>query len=315
MRNFLVIAMIIVSCSAYGQQQSLYTQFMFNKMVINPAFAGNGEYITASAVYREQWFGIDGAPTLQQISLSIPLIDKNIGLGFNINQNTIGLSKKLTLDGMYAYKFDASHGLVSIGLQTSLRRYSLDFSDPRVITLDPISIDPSIDATPQNKIFANAGLGVYLHHDDYYLGVSVPRLISTDLDFEKTLNTSREKAHLYVMGGYHFWIREDIEIMPQLLWRWTSGVPSSIDINVNATFQSRYIGGLSFRSSGGNGGFGESLDIIGGIYLSPPLMLGIAYDIGLSSLRNYHSGSLEVLMTYTIGKKEKPSNFLNPRFY
>ena len=131
MRAFLVIFCLTCVNILYCQQQQMYTQFMYNKMSLNPAFAGNESYTSLSLLYRDQWNGFLGAPKAQLASINFPRIGKRIGLGLNFERQSIGITEKITYEAIYAYKFFLGEGTLSMGMNVSGRNYIQDYTDSR----------------------------------------------------------------------------------------------------------------------------------------------------------------------------------------
>lgn len=316
MRWFIFIGLFLfASHFLFGQQESLYTQFMFNKQGINPAYVGNGESIHFTGIYRSQWLGLEGAPEIQYASASIPYTSKNIGIGLNLQNTTVGITSSMSAETLYAYKIKMKDGVLSGGIQLTLHNLKKDFSDPRLVTIDGIGVDPAIEVGSQNKTVFNTGVGMYYNTDRYYVGLSVPRLIKSSIDNDDYLEDNRTNRHFYLMGGYEHAFTEDISMMSQILWRYVSNAPLDVDINVYGTWMKKYNLGLSYRLGGDRSSIGESIDLILGMSVNENIYLGLAYDITLSKLRSHQSGSLEILGHYRLGKLSKPEDFINPRFF
>ena len=316
MRNVLIIVIFgIISLNVSGQQQQMYTQFMYNKLSINPAFAGNETYLSASLLYRDQWNGFPGAPTAQVFNVNLPRIGKKIGLGVNMEHQSIGITRKFTYELMYAYKFLIADGTLSMGMNVSGRNYTQDYTDSRLFAIQDIKTDPSIPQTVQSKNLLNAGFGIYYNTNTFYLGASVPRMIKADIDFDKNNLFSTEVRHLFLMTGGTFIVNNDVRLTPQLLFRLAENAPFGIDLNGAVTLKNAYSLGMTYRTGGTHGDLGESLDLIFGFQMSEQLMLGAAYDIGLSKLRTASNGSLEVMLIYNFIPRKIKSVIINPRYF
>ncbi len=299
----------------FAQQEQLYTQFMFNKLVLNPAYAGNEEVACASVLYRDQWTGFEGAPTTQLFSINAPLAGQKVGLGFNLARNTIGITEKLTLDAIYAYRLKIGKGTFSMGVQASLRRFDQDFTDPRLIAIQGLEQDQAVQLEVLSKNVVNFGFGAYYSTNLYYVGASIPRLSKADIDFDQDDIFSSEVRHFYIMGGAAFAVNADWTLKPQVLLKVVENAPFDADLNILATYKEKYHGGLTYRTGGNNGGIGESLDLIFGFQLNPQLMLGFAYDYTLSDLRTHNSGSIELMLHYCFNKRNNQEEIINPRYF
>lgn len=311
----ILIMLMFGAYVAQGQQQPLYTQFMFNKLALNPAFAGNNEFICLTAIHRNQWIGLEGSPSSQVISVNAPLKDQRLGIGLNLSRYSVGVTDVINIDGMYAYKIPMGPGVFSMGLQLSFRTFAIDFTDDRISTIDNIDIDPAVQQTKQSKQVYNVGTGFYYNTHNYYVGLSVPRLMNVDIDFDDQLSNSEEVQHIYLMGGGSVQIADNMKLTPQALFRWVGNAPIDFDLNMSLTVDEKYTGGLTYRAGGDSESVGESIDFLFSVQALPALTLGLAYDVSLSELRKYQSGSIELMAHYCIGQSDDASKFVNPRFY
>jgi len=131
---FISVLLLLSMASVYGQVQPLSTQFMYNKLALNPAYAGAEAHTELIAIVRSQWIGFPGAPKTQQLSANIPLFDQRVGLGLTANSHSLGVTTFQTIEGSYSYRIKTSEtGTLSLGLQTSYRRYTIDFNDPQIV--------------------------------------------------------------------------------------------------------------------------------------------------------------------------------------
>jgi type IX secretion system PorP/SprF family membrane protein len=308
---------ILIGLNLYGQQEMMSTQFMFNKMSINPAFAGHEKYTGLTMMIRDQWNGIPGAPKTQMLSVNLPRKNQGkIGLGFNLKSRQIGVFKDNTISGIYSYKFlFGDNGLLSMGLELSGRTRLSDFTNPDLIVTQGIALDPSIPKTKLNNNSLNVGYGLYFTTNKFYLGASVPRLIENDLDFDQNNFVSEEVRHLFVMSGTSFKVKKDLIITTQGLMKFAKSVPFDFDFNVSAIVEDKYTGGITYRAGGASGDIGESLDVIFAFQISDKFMVGFSNDFTLSQLRKYDNGSIELVVNYALGKKKNKVVVVNPRYF
>ncbi len=314
-RKILIISSLLWPFLLAAQQEQLYTQFMFNKLAVNPAYAGNDPVTSVNLLYRDQWNGFAGAPKTQVLSLSAPLADNKIGLGFNLINHTIGVSQKLSLEAMYAYRFKVGEGMLSMGVSASSRRFTLDFTDSRLMAIQGLENDPSIVQERISKNLFNFGFGIYYNTDLYYLGASIPRLGQVNLDFDENDILSQEVRHLNLMGGAAFAWSERFTFKPQLMVRITENAPLDFELNFSGTVDERYTVGVSYRAGGNQGGIGESLNAIFALQLNEQLLLGFAYDFTLSDIRTYQNGSVEMMLHYRFGRTIIQEEIINPRYF
>lgn len=283
-----------------AQQEQQYTQFMFNKQAFNPAYVGSHTSSELTAIYRQQWLGLDGAPGTQVLSYNLPLANQTVGLGANLVRNNIGISTSTALDLAYCYRFEVRRGHLGIGVQASLKHFRQNWADNRLHGTQDLTTDDAIPAEPRRKMVPNFGLGLYYNEEKFYCGFSLPRLVSSSIDFAEDGSTlSREVKHFYLMGGINIGIREAFVLKPQVLVKYALNAPIDADLNCSALFSQRFLAGLTYRTGAGETSTaGESLDFLAGVQATSKIYFGLSYDIGLTKLRKYHNGSIEAVVRY-----------------
>jgi len=300
----LLFVLLLVWHRAAAQQEGMYTQFMFNKMAYNPGYAGSYESEALTAIYRNQWMGLDGAPNTQILSYNQSVLRNRVGIGGNLVRHSIGISRTITLDVAYAYRIAFKRGYLGIGLQASMRHFYQNWADPRLITSQPISTDPSVPADPQSKLLPNFGFGAYYignkyNKEKWYFGIAAPRIVSNNIDFAETGEPfSREVQHLNAMGGINFDLNEDAQLTPQVLLKYAFGAPFDADINLSLLLNQKIYGGLTYRTGGDTNGAGESVDVLLGLQATEKLFFCLSYDIGMTRLRKFNNGSVEATIRW-----------------
>ena len=299
-----------------SQQEQLYTMFMYNKLGLNPGYAGYQEHPCFTGIYRNQWMGFEGAPETKLISFNAPLNNQRLGLGFMVSQHNIGISQRLTVDGMYSYRIPMGNGTLSLGVQASGRSHEVDYTNPLIRTVQNINIDPGVDLVKDSKFVVNFGAGAYYATDFFYLGISAPRLMNADIDFDgNELFVAREVRHFYAMSGFVIPLSYKLDFIPQVLVKYAEASPIDADINLMLSWRQKYSLGVSYRTGGATDDIAESIDFMASAKILRGLTLGLAYDVTLTDIANYSNGSLEVMMRYCIGEAGQPSEFVNPRYF
>lgn len=307
---------LFIQMMAQAQQQSLHTMFMFNKLLVNPAYAGYHEHPCATLHIREQWMGFTGAPKTQSLSIHAPLSSQRIGIGLNLQRRSIGVSSATTIDGIYDYRLPMGKGTLSLGVQASGRFLKVDYSNPDVKTVQDINLDPGVLNETDQKFLANVGAGIYYYTPSFYAGLSAPRLMSSDIDFElNNLFIAREQPHYYLMTGLALRIDHRMSFVPQIMIRYTESAPVDVDLNLGIRWWEDYSMGVTFRKGGVDDRLLESIDLIASARVLRGLRIGAAYDITMSELRQFSNGSLEVMMMYCFGEPAKPATFINPLYF
>ncbi|MCH8331606.1 MAG: type IX secretion system membrane protein PorP/SprF [Bacteroidetes bacterium] len=293
MKKILTIA-IILTCivqQGFGQQDPVYSQYMFNGLILNPAYAGSREALFVAALYRDQWTGLDGAPTTKTISVHSALKNPKIGLGISLYKDNISIFNKYGLFASYAYRLDMEHGKLSLGLQAGFSSISSDWAEINAVNEG----DSRFATNSPTLTLPNAGLGFYYSTDDWYVGGSVPRLINNKLDFDNntvsTTKGSNEYRHYMLTGGYLYDINHEIKIKPSTLISFVQGAPMQIDINANIIFRDILWFGASYRSSG-------AVVMIFEYQLNRQFGIGYSYDLLLTKLGKQAGGSHEFMLRY-----------------
>ena len=308
-----LVFLFIMSATALAQQEAHYTQFMHNKLAINPAYAGARNLPSLMALYRSQWAGYKGAPRSFLFSFNAPLAGDRVGFGLTVSNHKIGILESWYANMAYSYRVQIDKETnVRIALQGSLRQLSYDFNSP---DLSPQQRnDPSIVDNSEGSLYrGDFGLGAYLTHKTFYFGVSVPYFLKNNIGFNDSGITAQEVPHVYVMTGVTLPLNENLKLEPSLLGKYVKGAPFDMDLNLSLIFDDRVSTGLSYRLGGDDESFAESIDLLLFYKITQELGLGMAYDFTLSEIKNYTSGSFEVLLRYDITKRA--GDIANPRFF
>lgn len=300
MKNlYLSIVFLALAFGATAQQEQMYTQFMFNKLAYNPAYAGSFVSPTLTAIYRNQWMGLDGAPKALALSYTQPLLNNRVGIGGNIARQSIGINTNLTIDIAYAYRIQLKRGTLAVGLQASMRNIRQNWGDSRIVAID--QNDPGIPTDPKSKFVPNFGTGVYYnaYTERWYAGIALPRIVSNSIDFSEFGDVlSREVQHINAMGGIKLDATDELEVTPQVLLRYAIGAPFDAELNVSALLRKKFYGGLTYRVGGDTNFAGESIDAALGFQAIDKLFFCFSYDIGLTRLRRHNNGSIEATIRW-----------------
>ncbi len=323
MKNiFTTLIFALVACTALQAQQiEHYTQFMYNKLRFNPAYAGSNNVLNATAIYRNQWMGFNGAPKTQIVSFDLPVADYRVGLGGTGILHTSGFRDMLTLEASYNYKIPTEKigGSLSIGLSTSARYERINFN--RASSVQPRAQDQAlVDGGLRSKIVPNFGFGVYYHTENLFLGFSIPRILEVSIDYTDDGGIiGREVRHFFMMGGFAVEVADGIKIQPQALLKYTPDAPFDADGNISVTYMDQFTLGVGYRMGGRlDNSYGESVQALASVFLTEQLLLGAAYDYPLTEVVDYSSGSVEVALRYFFGDRSGDSGnqkIVNPRFF
>lgn len=289
-----------VVCSA--QQDSQYTQYMYNTISVNPAYAGSRGALSVFGLYRTQWIGLDGAPVTSTISVNTPLNNSNLGLGVSLVNDKIGPTNENTLSADLSYTIPTSDTFkLSFGIKGTANLFNLD--------LNKLSYEDQDDPQFQDlnsKITPNIGAGVYWHSDRAYLGVSVPNFIETNRYNDDDTAIFKDKINYYFMAGYVFDLNYYVKFKPAVLTKMVQGAPLQVDVSGNFMFNDKFTVGLAYRWS-------ASLSAMAGFQVSDGLYIGYGYDHETTQLRRYNSGSHEIFLRFEFFNNY--NKMISPRFF
>jgi len=328
MKNILIVfSILLMSVQADAQQDPMLTQYMFNTLSYNPAYAGSREHMSINVLYRDQWLGFNenkGKPVTQIISLHTPVRGDRVGFGLTASRDVIGVTTQLGFQAQYAYRIPIGKGNLAFGLQGGVHNWKADFSPDKIMTQVPMNNDPAFMNQTLNYWLPNFGAGVYFSTPSLYFGFSVPHILDSDLRRENIDPDSenlfaRQYRHYYAMGGIVIKMSESVHFKPSFLIKnvglfgefreneneSTGGVsaPTEFDIDASLLFSETLWLGVSFRSA--FEGFNDvssydSVDFWMSIQMKNGLRLGLAYDYPLTEIRNVSSGSVEAMIGFEL---------------
>jgi type IX secretion system PorP/SprF family membrane protein len=287
---------------SYGQQDAQFTQYMYNTININPAYAGSRGAMSIFALHRTQWVGLDGAPTTNTASINTPINNSNLGLGVTFINDKIGPTNENTISADLSYTIPTSENFkLSFGMKATANLFNLNVD----------KLNPESQGDPQfqnlNNVFTpNIGAGIYYHSDKAYLGLSVPNFIQTNRYDDNEVAIFKEKINYYLIGGYVFDLSSDIKFKPAFLTKLVEGAPLQVDVSANFMFKEKVVVGLAYRWS-------AAMSAMVGFQVTDGMYIGYGYDLETTNLENYNSGSHEIFLRYEIFKNN--NKITTPRFF
>lgn len=284
----------------FAQQLPLFTQYVFNKYVFNPAVTGTEDHFTAIANYRYQWQGVTDAPRTYILSVHGPHKFKNYGIGGALYTDVTGPTSKTGAYLSYAYHLKVNDNQkVSLGLSGGLMQYRVDGT--KITLADPG--DLVLSNSLLTKFVPDFGFGAYWYGDKFYVGVSVPQFIQSRVDFsdDGTQSLSKLTSHFYVNAGYKFVINEDISVEPSFMMRYSYPVVPQVDMAVRGIYQEMFYLGTLFRTQ-------DALAIMAGYQTADEkFTFGYSYDITRSDLDLFSNGSHELMVKARFGNIKSKS--------
>jgi len=300
--KILIFALMLTSYAGFAQQDAQYTQYMYNTININPAYAGSRGVMSVFGLHRTQWVGLDGAPTTNTFSLNTPISNSNLGVGFSLVNDRIGPTSDNTISADISYTIPMNEVYkLSFGVKASGNIFNLDTDK-----LDPSNpIDPNLQNF-NNEFSPNFGAGVYLHSDKLYLGLSVPNFLQDSKYNDNEVAVFQERMNFYFIGGYVFDVSPSIKFKPAVLTKMVAGSPLQVDASANFLFFDKFMLGGAYR-------WDAAVSALAGFQVTDGLFIGYSYDMETTQLRRYNSGSHEVFLRFELFNKV--SKMVSPRFF
>ena len=286
-----------------AQQEAQYSQYMFNGLFINPAYAGSRDQASMNLIGRSQWTGFPGAPQSAAFSLHSPSANLRNGFGVIVSADAIGPISNTGLSAQYAYriKLGKAHTL-AFGLQGGMDYYRTNFAGLRLED----ATDYSFAQQDIQRFLPNAGVGVYLNGKHGYIGAAMPRLIKNQLSPTNADTVAHQTRHAFGTAGLLLNLSEDVKFRPSTMLKYSQGGGASVDLNVSFLFKEKLWLGASWRSD-------DAFVFMAEIWPTQQLRIGYAYDLTTSALRNYSTGSHELSLGFDFAFKK--GKVVSPRYF
>jgi type IX secretion system PorP/SprF family membrane protein len=302
----LVFLALLVTTQTKGQQYPVFSQYYFNELVINPAYAGAHVQLSLNATYRNQWVNFPGAPQTVSFTGHTSLFNAKVGVGLLVNNDKIGSYDNQNIYGYYSYKIRFVRGSLAMGLQAGFNLLQADYS--KLDLVDPS--DPSF--APLNTFKPNFGAGLYYSEKNWFIGFSVPFILNNGMarNVEAAFDGIREARYYFLRGGSIFPInaQETVKFNPSILVRSQEGQPLSMDVNAGFIFYDAMSVGASLRS-------GDAFITFVDFKLSEKFHFAYSYDWTSSSLNRFSNGSHEFMLNYRAKVSKGHRSIPCPTYY
>ena len=297
----IVLLVSFITNEVQAQNEPMYSQYMFNMMAANPAYAGSRGAIGLNYFGRAQWSGIAGAPTTNSISIDGSTLDGRFGMGLQMYHDHIGVYNNNVANFMFSTRVKVSdEGVLSGGLQVGIKNSRIDLTSVKdVYDLNDYKFQQNV-----NNWDPVLGAGIFYNTDKFYLGVSVPNILSSANIYSTAGKTN--DYHMFVATGYVFDIDEDIKLKPSTMIKMSSGAPVEADFNANVWYRNMFGIGASLRTGDAYVGMAE-------VQITRQVRIGYAYDYTISDLRTIAGSTNEVMFRYEFGKDSK--NVKSTRYF
>jgi len=288
----LLLAMLALPLLIRAQSRPIYSQYIFNQLVINPAYAGNQKQFMASALFRDQWVNIEGAPSVQTFAAHTALPKRPVGVGMLVTHDQIGIHSDVGAYFSYSYQIQMKNGAqLAMGLQGGVNFITSDFNK---LDLRDVG-DPSLSGVTQSWN-PNFGVGLFYSTPTMYIGVSVPYLLNNEIyDGTDVINQATQARNYYIaagkilpLGQSPYWV-----IRPSVLVRVEEGSALGVDVNGTLIYRGAVFLGASYRS-------GDAVVGLFELQVNDNFRFGYAYDFVTSNLGPYTNGSHEIMVNYRV---------------
>jgi len=287
-KRLIYVILAFMAGNAAAQQLPFHSQYMFNPYLHNPAFAGSKDYTVLTASFRNQWTGFADAPKTGALSGHFAPKD-DMGLGMALYSDKTGPIARMGGMVSYAYHVPFDNSKMSFGLSAMVFQYQLDKT---LLTTDEPG-DVAVQGEMVSRIVPEATFGMVYSGENYFVGIAVPQLIQMNVDFGQDNYLNELRRHYYVSGAVMINMADDIEVEPSVMLKATSAAPLQLDINARVIYKEMVWVGFSYRT-------GDAAVAMVGLNTGD-LSFGYAYDITLTNIRNYSSGSHEIFVGYRLG--------------
>ncbi len=315
LKYFKTILVLILVSGFYiptlkAQQNAMLSQYMFNMLSINPAYAGNRAVDNVTVLYRNQWAGFDGNPKSSFISWDKRKQDSNVGYGLQMYNDRYGSQSANGVQGFYSFRIPFRHSTLTLGVSGGVFDYVFALGGSNVFdAFDPALID-------ENVWVPTVGIGTLYFTEKWYVGLSIPTLLKTEVNFSdrvQKVNTFGTNNQVFISGGYIYDATNQLSLKPSFLIKSYAAAPLQIDLNLNAWLQNKYGAGFSYRT--GDFNTGGALVGIAEYQITPQIRIGYAYDYNLSAINEFSKKTHEFLLRYEFDTSKSSFNIRSPRYY
>jgi len=305
-RTVFTLLIAMLGLGAFAQQDALFSQYMFNKLIINPAYAGSRDGLSMTMVGRRQWVGIDDGPQTLSFSIQSPLRNEHIGLGFYCYTDVLGPFQATGAIGTFAYRIKLGRGHLSFGIQAGIKHTYFDLN--KLIVQD--ETDVVLDGSFSKQIVPDANFGIYYNSERFYVGISSKHLFEQEYGYLQKPNSQSVYGtlarHFYAMAGVAIPLSDNLVLRPSTLVKYSQNAPVQVDINASLLIREVLWLGASYRTK-------EAVVLLAEIVIAKNLRIGYSYDIYMNEIQQYNRGSHEVMLEYNIPIIK--NRMLTPRYF
>ncbi|WP_430613604.1 PorP/SprF family type IX secretion system membrane protein [Flavobacterium sp. JP2137] len=302
-RVFIAAVLLLSFVETRAQQDPQYTQYMYNTINVNPAYAGSRGVMSIFGLHRTQWVGLDGAPTTIAFSVNTPLGDSKLGLGVSLTNDRLGAMEENAIAVDLSYTIDLGEKYkLSFGVKGAANLLDVDYGKLNLYNPNDVMFENNI----RNQFSPNVGAGLYLHSDKSYVGLSVPNFLETDRYDDNVYATMKQRMNFYLIGGHVFELSPNLKFKPAFIAKAVSGAPLQVDITANFMLIDKFVLGGAYRWDAAFSG-------LVGFQITDGLFVGYSYDTETTKLAHYNSGSHEIFLRFELINRF--NRITSPRFF
>lgn len=305
LKRYIAVAVVflVALTTVKAQQDPQYTQYMYNTINVNPAYAGSRGVMSVFGLYRTQWVGLDGAPKTAAFSVNTPLGNSKLGLGVSFVNDRIGAMDENNIAIDLSYNIDLNENYkLAFGVKGSANLVNVDYGKLNQYNPNDVVFAENID----NQFSPNIGAGLYMYSDKTYFGVSVPNFLETTHYDDNSISTLKQRMNFYVMGGHIFELSPSLKFKPAFLVKAVTGAPLQVDVTANFMIIDKVVIGAAYR-------WDATVSGLIGLQVSDGLFIGYSYDAETTKLAHYNSGSHEIFMRFDLFNRF--NRITSPRFF
>ncbi|WP_109832044.1 PorP/SprF family type IX secretion system membrane protein [Reichenbachiella versicolor] len=298
------VFLLIVCTTVEAQHNTVYSNYVYNKLLINPAYVGSEKFLSASIAFKKNWVGVEGSPASKLFLFHAPLRVKKIALGLIVTDDEFGVTNETNIQAVYSYRLYMSKHVLSFGLQPTATFYAQRFSQLKGV--DPN--DPNFQGQDINDVAFNLGFGTYLYHEKYYVGLSIPRAASNLLvpQEDEGVNVYEQQRYFLLHNGFLLDLNQRLKFQPNVFLKFTTDLPLQIDLNTTLILDEKMLFGLSLQRF-------NTLETNIGFQINNLLMFSYSYGYGFDIPNDISNGAHEVMLKYSF--KRSSNRYMSTRYF
>ncbi|TKG95625.1 type IX secretion system membrane protein PorP/SprF [Puteibacter caeruleilacunae] len=300
MKRLLTILIVLLGVTAFAQQDPLFTQYTYNKLLVNPAYAGSREHLNVTLINRSQWVSMDGAPETFTASAHAAMRNRKVGLGLYIFRDALGPTINNGFMVSYAYRLLMGRRSLSFGIQAGLKNFDFDWAKMNVDPNDQVFLP-----TEQKKVLPDVNVGIYYQSDRFFAGLSSKQLLENEYDLDDNAMSKLAK-HFYLMSGLAVPLNESVVFRPSFLAKYVEDSPVQVDLTACVLFNNRFMVGAAYRTE-------KAVTFLTEFGISDQLRIGYSYDHYFNELNHFNNGSHEIRLEFALnlfkGRMKTPRYF------